>query len=163
MWNVVNSGDRCQKRAHFVTSRRQRMPRFLTGDELGSIKSVSYDPGTSTTNKLLLKTLHDGTSAGRARGVQKLAISRSGSTQVRVSLTPVSRTRQIMSRQVGFGTCRWHPLSRISDRRGRSGTTSRMEGDEIQSGPVFRRSGVDTKVSGKRVKLVRGTAHQNIF
>ncbi|KAF8559530.1 hypothetical protein OG21DRAFT_1502773 [Imleria badia] len=68
------------------------MPRFLTGDELGSIKSVSYDPA----NKLLLKTLHDGTLTGRTRGVQKLAIARSNPTLVRASLTSTSRTRQIM-------------------------------------------------------------------
>lgn len=130
------------------------MPRFLTGDELGSIKSVSYDPDAST-NNLLLKILHDGTSTGRTRGVQKLAMSRSDPAQVRVSLTPTSRTAtNNVSGQVGFGTRRRHPLSRIINWRGRSGATSRMEGNEIQSGPVFRRSGVDTKVSGKRVKLV---------
>ncbi|KAG9318436.1 hypothetical protein JVU11DRAFT_527 [Chiua virens] len=51
------------------------MPRFLTGDELGNIKSVSYDPNALPEHKLSLKTLHDGTSNGRTRGVQKLAIS----------------------------------------------------------------------------------------
>ncbi|KAH0830526.1 hypothetical protein J3R83DRAFT_1978 [Lanmaoa asiatica] len=59
------------------------MPRFLTGDELGSIKSVWYDPDTSPTNKLLLKTLHDGTSTGRTQGVRKLAINGSDPTLVR--------------------------------------------------------------------------------
>ncbi|KAF9227973.1 hypothetical protein BS17DRAFT_746999 [Gyrodon lividus] len=56
------------------------MPRFLTGDELGSIKSVSYNPNESTGNITQLKTLHDGTSTARARGVQNLAISRGDST-----------------------------------------------------------------------------------
>ena len=63
------------------------MPRFLTGDELGSIKSVSYDPDASPANKLLLKTLHGGTLTGRTRGIQKLAIVKSNPTLVRASLT----------------------------------------------------------------------------
>lgn len=66
------------------------MPRFLTGDELGSIKSVSYDPDASPTNKLLLKTLRDGTSTGRRQSVQRLAISTSGPTLVRAPLTSTS-------------------------------------------------------------------------
>lgn len=62
-------------RACHVTS---IMPRFLTGDELGSIKSVSYNPNGPTETNLQLKTLHDGTTTttGRTRGVQKLAIGR---------------------------------------------------------------------------------------
>lgn len=66
------------------------MPRFLTGDELGSIKSASYDPA----NGLLLKTLYDGTSTGRTRGIHKLAIGGGDLTLVRVSLAPTNRTRQ---------------------------------------------------------------------
>ncbi|KAF8845012.1 hypothetical protein BDN67DRAFT_942618 [Paxillus ammoniavirescens] len=56
------------------------MPRFLTGDELGSIKSVSYNPNESAGNISQLKTLQDGTSTARTRGVQSLAISRGDST-----------------------------------------------------------------------------------
>ncbi|KAF8136311.1 WD40-repeat-containing domain protein [Boletus edulis] len=56
------------------------MPRFLTGDELGNIKSFSYDPDASPENKLLLKTLHNGTLAGRAQGIQKLAMTTSSPT-----------------------------------------------------------------------------------
>lgn len=70
------------------------MPRFLTGDELGSIKSVSYDPDASSANKLLLRTLHDGTPTGRTRGVQKLAIS--GPTRVRVSCSSRTERDKIM-------------------------------------------------------------------
>ncbi|KIK93159.1 hypothetical protein PAXRUDRAFT_12812 [Paxillus rubicundulus Ve08.2h10] len=44
------------------------MPRFLTGDELGSIKSVSYNPNESAENISQLKTLYDGTSMARTRG-----------------------------------------------------------------------------------------------
>ncbi|KAG8217474.1 hypothetical protein J3R82DRAFT_5619 [Butyriboletus roseoflavus] len=72
------------------------MTRFLTGDELGNIKSISYDPGASPTNKLLLKTLHDGTSTGFRQGVQRLAVSSNGPTLVRASPTSSSRTRRIM-------------------------------------------------------------------
>lgn len=67
------------------------MPRFLTGDELGSIKSVSYDPNASSANQLLLKTVHDSTSTGRTRGIQRLAIS---PTLVRASFSSTNRTRQ---------------------------------------------------------------------
>ncbi|KAF9246568.1 hypothetical protein BU15DRAFT_39865 [Melanogaster broomeanus] len=56
------------------------MPRFLTGDELGSIKSVSYHPNDAPGTQTQLRTLHDGTSTSRARGVQRLAISRGDST-----------------------------------------------------------------------------------
>ncbi|KAH7889744.1 hypothetical protein F5I97DRAFT_1801153 [Phlebopus sp. FC_14] len=52
------------------------MPRFLTGDELGSIKSVSYIPNEPPESRTQLKTLYDGTSTGRTRAIQRLAISR---------------------------------------------------------------------------------------
>jgi ribosome biogenesis protein NSA1 len=51
------------------------MPRFLVGDELGNIKSVQYNPASQETSKSVLKTLHDGTATGRAKGIQKLALS----------------------------------------------------------------------------------------
>ncbi|KAI6167066.1 hypothetical protein EDD17DRAFT_1107080 [Pisolithus thermaeus] len=51
------------------------MPRFLVGDELGSIKSVTYDAKARSDSKSQLKTLYDGTGSGRTRGIQRLAIS----------------------------------------------------------------------------------------
>jgi len=54
------------------------MPRFLVGDELGNIKSLQYSPVSQETQKSVLKTLHDGTSTGRTKGIQKLALSNAG-------------------------------------------------------------------------------------
>lgn len=51
------------------------MPRFLVGDELGSIKSVTYDAKARPDSKTQLKTLYDGTGSGRTRGIRRLAIS----------------------------------------------------------------------------------------
>ncbi|KAI6036628.1 hypothetical protein BKA83DRAFT_670281 [Pisolithus microcarpus] len=51
------------------------MPRFLVGDELGSIKSVTYDAKARPDSKTQLRTLYDGTGSGRTRGIQRLAIS----------------------------------------------------------------------------------------
>lgn len=45
------------------------MPRFLTGDELGNIKSLRY-----AENSLELKTIYDGSNIGKAKGVQALSI-----------------------------------------------------------------------------------------
>src|SRR5882762_4849277 len=45
------------------------MPRFLTGDELGNIKSLRY-----AENNLELKTIYDGSNIGKAKGVQALSI-----------------------------------------------------------------------------------------
>ena len=65
-----------------------------------------------------------------------------------------------MQRQAGFRTRRWLPLSRITVWRGSSGTTSRMEGDEVQIGTCVRRPSVDTKVSTTKVeKNDRDVAH----
>ncbi|KAI6039029.1 hypothetical protein EDC04DRAFT_2879742 [Pisolithus marmoratus] len=51
------------------------MPRFLVGDELGSIKSVTYDAKAHSDSKIQLKTLYDGTGSGRTRGIQRLAVN----------------------------------------------------------------------------------------
>ncbi|KAI6028356.1 hypothetical protein F5J12DRAFT_715033 [Pisolithus orientalis] len=50
------------------------MPRFLVGDELGSIKAVTYDAKVPSDSKTQLKTLYDGTGSGRSRGIQRLAV-----------------------------------------------------------------------------------------
>lgn len=54
------------------------MPRFLAGDELGSIKSISYDQKAPSDSRAHLKTLYDGTATGRARGIQRLSIRNDG-------------------------------------------------------------------------------------
>ncbi|KAI0046124.1 hypothetical protein FA95DRAFT_1494459 [Auriscalpium vulgare] len=54
------------------------MSRFFTGDELGSIKSVTYTPDAET--KLTVALLHDGSEAGKTRAVQKLAMFPAQST-----------------------------------------------------------------------------------
>ncbi|KAG6337208.1 hypothetical protein ID866_1880 [Astraeus odoratus] len=58
------------------------MPRFFTGDELGSIKSVSYDANAPSETKIHLKTVYDGTATGRTRGIQRLALSKDDSTLI---------------------------------------------------------------------------------
>ncbi|KAI6109856.1 hypothetical protein F5141DRAFT_1277935 [Pisolithus sp. B1] len=64
------------------------MPRFLVGDELGSIKSVTYDEKARPDSKSQLRTLYDGTGSGRTRGIQRLAISsRDDDTLVRRTLS----------------------------------------------------------------------------
>jgi ribosome biogenesis protein NSA1 len=53
------------------------MPRFLTGDELGNIKSLNYLPSSRADSKATVTTLFDGDSKGKERAVQKLALSTS--------------------------------------------------------------------------------------
>ncbi|KII88580.1 hypothetical protein PLICRDRAFT_629267 [Plicaturopsis crispa FD-325 SS-3] len=51
---------------------------FLTGDELGNIKTLRYFPeGTADGQKTEVKTIHDGTSGEKPKGVQKLCIGSS--------------------------------------------------------------------------------------
>ncbi|KAH9981081.1 hypothetical protein BGW80DRAFT_1454018 [Lactifluus volemus] len=52
------------------------MPRFLTGDELGNIKSLNYLPSRADSN-VTVTTLCDGSNEGKERAVQKLALSTS--------------------------------------------------------------------------------------
>ena len=54
------------------------MPRFVTGDELGNIKSFNYQPSSTAQSKVTVSTLYDGTDKGKQRAVQKLAIHASG-------------------------------------------------------------------------------------
>jgi ribosome biogenesis protein NSA1 len=51
------------------------MPRFLTGDELGNIKSLNYLPSSRAGLKVTVTTLCDESSKGKERAVQKLALS----------------------------------------------------------------------------------------
>ena len=46
------------------------MPRFLTGDELGNIKSLRY-----TGNNTELETIHDGLSTGKLKSIQALSVT----------------------------------------------------------------------------------------
>lgn len=62
------------------------MPRFFTGDELGNIKSLRY-----TGNNLELMTVHDGSSTGKLKGIQAMAIA-STSKLVGISRLPFSAT-----------------------------------------------------------------------
>ena len=51
--------------------------RFLTGDQLGNIKSVIYIPSTTAQSKVTVSTLYDGSEKGKERAVQKLTIQTS--------------------------------------------------------------------------------------
>lgn len=56
------------------------MPRFLTGDELGNIKSLRHSPGE---NKIEVKTIHNGMANDRPNSIDALAItSYSGSSKL---------------------------------------------------------------------------------
>ena len=65
------------------------MPRFLTGDELGNIKSLQYSPNNNT--KGALRILYDGSNSGRTKGIQALSISSSHSGEKMVRNSPPSR------------------------------------------------------------------------
>ncbi len=54
------------------------MSRFLTGDELGNIKSFKYVPSSTAESNVTVSTLYDGSGKGKERAVQKLATSTSG-------------------------------------------------------------------------------------
>jgi len=51
--------------------------RFLTGDQLGNIKSFIYIPSTTAQSKVTVSTLYDGSDKGKERAVQKLAVQTS--------------------------------------------------------------------------------------
>ena len=51
--------------------------RFITGDQLGNIKSFDYIPSTTVQPKVTLSTLYDGSDKGKERAVQKLAVQAS--------------------------------------------------------------------------------------
>jgi ribosome biogenesis protein NSA1 len=53
------------------------MPRFLTGDELGSIKSLNYVLSSKAESKVTVTTLYDGSGKAKERAVQKLAVTTS--------------------------------------------------------------------------------------
>lgn len=86
------------------------MPRFLTGDELGNIKSVRYTPDVAEGEaKSAIKTLYN----GKSSGVQVLAITPrpGGSQSVRSCLNilhkctdnvPLSKGRCRILRWLGF-------------------------------------------------------------
>lgn len=50
------------------------MPQFLTGDELGNIKSFKYAPSSKAESKVTIATLYGGSGKGKERAVQKLAV-----------------------------------------------------------------------------------------
>jgi ribosome biogenesis protein NSA1 len=54
------------------------MPRFLTGDELGNIKSLKYLPSSRADSKVTVTTLFNGSVKGKERAAQKLAVSTLG-------------------------------------------------------------------------------------
>ena len=55
------------------------MPRFFAGDELGAIKAVEYAPGASEKEWNATSTvLAAGSSTGKSKTVQKLAMHRTG-------------------------------------------------------------------------------------
>lgn len=59
---------------------------FLTGDELGNIKTLRYfAEGTADGQKTEVKTIHDGTSGEKPKGVQKLCIGSSSDGKKLVS------------------------------------------------------------------------------
>jgi ribosome biogenesis protein NSA1 len=49
------------------------MPRFVSGDELGNIKALTYKPDSKAT----VVTFYDGSGKGKHRAVQKIALSTS--------------------------------------------------------------------------------------
>ncbi|KAI0283108.1 hypothetical protein BGY98DRAFT_953075 [Russula aff. rugulosa BPL654] len=51
--------------------------RFLTGDELGNIKSFNYIPSSTAQPKVTVSTLYDGDDKGKDRAVQKLVVQTS--------------------------------------------------------------------------------------
>ncbi|KAI0064617.1 hypothetical protein BV25DRAFT_1781958, partial [Artomyces pyxidatus] len=55
------------------------MPRFLTGDELGNIKSFRYSPSDGKSD---VATLRDGSETGKLRSVQRMTVAASGSKLV---------------------------------------------------------------------------------
>lgn len=62
-----------------------KMPRFLTGDELGNVKTLRYSPDApKDTAKVEGKTIHKGNAENPVKAIQKLALlSASGSKLVR--------------------------------------------------------------------------------
>jgi hypothetical protein len=51
------------------------MPRFLSGDELGYIKSLDYLPSSRADSNVTVSTLYDARGERTPRAVQKMAIS----------------------------------------------------------------------------------------
>ncbi len=51
------------------------MPRFFSGDELSNIKALTYHPTSKADPRLTVVTLYDGSSKGKQRAVQKIAVS----------------------------------------------------------------------------------------
>ena len=51
--------------------------RFLTGDQLGNIRSFNYTPTSTAQSKVTVSTLYDGSDKGKERAVQKLAVQSS--------------------------------------------------------------------------------------
>ncbi|KAH7916031.1 hypothetical protein BJ138DRAFT_1109169 [Hygrophoropsis aurantiaca] len=58
------------------------MPRFLTADELGNIKSVRYLPTETSEQKCQTKTLYDGSTGKKKKSTSKLAFSADGDTKL---------------------------------------------------------------------------------
>lgn len=64
------------------------MPRFITGDELGNIKALQYSPEKEI--KVDLRTIYDGSSSGKIKGIQALSVSSSPSGEKLVRNTSLS-------------------------------------------------------------------------
>ena len=62
------------------------MPTFFSGDELGAIKAVAYTIGENATKWKATTTIlvSGSSSSGRNKTVQKLAVHRTGSSDVLV-------------------------------------------------------------------------------
>lgn len=58
------------------------MARFLTGDELGNIKSLTYTSVDG--HKTEVQTLYDGSGSGKNKSIQALAVASSVSERGRV-------------------------------------------------------------------------------
>ena len=90
-------GDRPANRPFWVKVEKLKsltattMPRFLTGDELGNIKSLRHHESNSE-----LKTIHDGSSTGKLKGIQALSMASAsdGSKLVRIHVKPLCQDTQ---------------------------------------------------------------------
>ena len=69
--------------------------RFLTGDQLGNIKSFNYIPSSTAQSKVTVSTLYDGGDKGKERAVQKLAVQTSADGPL-VRQSPRGRSSQAL-------------------------------------------------------------------
>lgn len=80
----------------FELRRPSIMSRFLVGDELGNIKSLRHQE-----NKAEIKTIHDGSSTGKSKGIQALSIASTSSGSKLVRIYTKTLFQDIQSRVQG--------------------------------------------------------------